>query len=818
MSLPALVPAQQPPSSPNAQEWSVAMPVNDTALTDSADEAHPSVCSDGQNGWVAVWETTASLGSAPGDWDIALARSTDGQSWTSSTLLSGGANAEQIDDLSPKVALGTSSTLVVVWSAKVSDSDHEIYFARSADGGKSWSAGAPLTSSADNSLRDDMHPTLAAGQADTWVVTWERKNELGGWDIYFSRSTDNGLSWSVPAQLLQYYGHTSGISCNCQLATDGQGIWMAIWTGSGQYEVPDSNGLLCQSLLISRSTDNGLTWSKPALLVDNTDSYRRKASVLSPRIVSDRHGNWIIVYTLYDEQQAYRWRLWYTATSGNGEDWFSTVSTDPYGGQATEAHFDYLPVYSNGGPVAGDVVSYGKASWLVVTSGLDQSTKAFLNVNNGWSNHDYSHETWMNLYTTDFDPSSLDFSLASSSSNKFLMGFTSKYLPSQGVNDTDIFASQLCEQWFDLQIRREVPPVVGVGDPFRYSLLVTNNGNAVAPNVLATDTLPPHCEVRWIVTESSYAYPVFQGNTASTKVGHLGPGNTARIDFALQVYTTGTIETEAPAIVSSSLEDRNPSDNQTTTPLKIEVVDPPDLSVSITQSPEIAHAITPISYEVKVTNNSPIDAYNVIAYDKLPSGMVFVGASASQGQVYVEQAANQAQVSLGTLGAGKSATLNVQAAAIIAGVYETTGSVTLSQADPRPENNKTSIQTTVAGEGTVELAGRWGQISSQCKTARRGVNCTLRATLSFTNFGLADASSSTIAFYLSDDAKLDASDQLIRRMPAGKLRAGQTAQKTVTARFNQNVAGKYLIAVLDEANSVKEVNEANNTVVGQIGN
>ena len=108
-----------------------------------------------------------------------------------------------------------------------------------------------------------------------------------------------------------------------------------------------------------------------------------------------------------------------------------------------------------------------------------------------------------------------------------------------------------------------------------------------------------------------------------------------------------------------------------------------------------------LTYTIGVTNNGPAAAANVSVTQLLPSGVVFVSASSSQGEF--SQAGGVVTASLGKLSYGGSATITVVVLPAITGTITSTASVASEQPDPDPSNNSATV-VSQSNPLTVDLA------------------------------------------------------------------------------------------------------------------
>lgn len=128
--------------------------------------------------------------------------------------------------------------LVAVWLSDdpVVGGDLDIAVATSSDGGGTWSNPQPLNSDALTDTQDDAEPELATDGNGTWVAIW-RATDTGSTittEIRTARSTDNGATWSeaVAFTPAEEDINPDGADSEPHLATDGQGRWIAVWTST----------------------------------------------------------------------------------------------------------------------------------------------------------------------------------------------------------------------------------------------------------------------------------------------------------------------------------------------------------------------------------------------------------------------------------------------------------------------------------------------------------------------------------------------------------------------------------------------------------
>lgn len=182
-------------SSDDGLTWSAAHPVG---VLDVYPDRQPRLAANVSGAFVVVWHC----------WDqMRVISSADaGEIWSAPTILGPvGYGGNSYGD----VAVSESGRWITVWNANDLDGppgvDGDVFFSISEDGGTTWSAAAELEPNDDTDGGNGGSPRIVSAGNGDWYVASSGVlpgGKFGGdIDLLFSRSTDNGATWSAAAPL-----------------------------------------------------------------------------------------------------------------------------------------------------------------------------------------------------------------------------------------------------------------------------------------------------------------------------------------------------------------------------------------------------------------------------------------------------------------------------------------------------------------------------------------------------------------------------------------------------------------------------------------
>jgi len=203
---------------------------NDAPNSDS-----PQIAADANGNLYLLWENTSVILA------VVFSRSTDG-GVTFSTPVNVSTNAG--GSFSPQMAVDPGGNISVVWEDDAFTSS-DISFSRSADHGATFS----IPKSLSNNIGNSVSPQVTVDLTGNINVAWQNDGP-GNPDIFFSRSSDKGATFSTPKNL----SNSPGRSNAPQIKVDAGGNINVVWADNNP---PDFN----PDVFFVRSSDGGATFS-----------------------------------------------------------------------------------------------------------------------------------------------------------------------------------------------------------------------------------------------------------------------------------------------------------------------------------------------------------------------------------------------------------------------------------------------------------------------------------------------------------------------------------------------------------------------------
>jgi hypothetical protein len=244
--------------------WTVVQPIKNTNSTFGV--SLPSGAAIDSNGVAYfAWNGVNRPGQAKGAKNLYVTKTADGgETWSTSVVDRSAASPPcdcgGWDYWGSQMAIGVDDEdlVYVLWNAnKVRFGPQRMYFARSADGGETWSTAVDV-SPAPIGTNNVFPAFVATGDGDVRVAWQDDRNgfDAGGddpaarWNTYYRRSLDGGVSWSAETQLSAFVpGYTYKLAVPAdgylqpygdyfELDINAAGKTVAIWGEGNSYVGP----------------------------------------------------------------------------------------------------------------------------------------------------------------------------------------------------------------------------------------------------------------------------------------------------------------------------------------------------------------------------------------------------------------------------------------------------------------------------------------------------------------------------------------------------------------------------------------------------
>lgn len=262
--------------------------------------ANPAVVSDGSRGLyraAQAFSRSPSLSST-----IDVSRTLDGGRTWSPWIA---ATPSGVFNHRPSLAADGDS-LALSWDVLLGG-QWEMRFARSADGGQTWTSPTPLGSGKDSCLLVD--PT---GRIH---LAW------GTPALTYIASDDAGATWSSPRTIAAYPGEQYDVRPDCAMSSDGQYVY---------YVYSANAGGASDDIWIVRSVDAGASWSTPLKINDDANDARQ----MLPGIAIDAAGT---VHVAWQDFRSGNMEAWYASSYVDSTTWSANQRISDRSGPAYTA-------------------------------------------------------------------------------------------------------------------------------------------------------------------------------------------------------------------------------------------------------------------------------------------------------------------------------------------------------------------------------------------------------------------------------------------------------------------------------------------------
>jgi len=253
-------------STNNGESFSAPQTLNPESLTDGSNirDSGPSLAME-DNIWTVVWTSYLVIdGDVGTDRDVVFSYSEDqGATWSATGHINSWAASDISTDYFPIIDMNSNGFAVTAWSGHDGTNDLNVFVATSMDFGKTWSDAVLINQYAEfDGTSDHDYPTSVLVTEDNIaIISWEGETQVYGSDsdLFYSVSTDLGLTWSIEQGFNPDFDTDSGNDSDLVIKQASDGTWI------GYYQDQATRNSYM------RTSDDLENWSDPILVTDDSN-------------------------------------------------------------------------------------------------------------------------------------------------------------------------------------------------------------------------------------------------------------------------------------------------------------------------------------------------------------------------------------------------------------------------------------------------------------------------------------------------------------------------------------------------------------------
>ncbi len=298
----------------NGQTWQLDQHVDGSA---TATSTYPSIASTGSHIYVAWQDDRAGTGND----DIYFTRSTDsGKTWMTPTRVDLGDGAGASASEFPRLAC-QGSYVYCMWKDMRNGGTYLPYFNYSSNNGQTWQASSTQLSQGSGYWSQmPLQGGIECIGSYVYACWWDERDGPGIYQIFFNRSTNNGVTWGSDVRISD---STGNLALNPSMDIQGSYVYI----GWEDYRLSGFS-----EIFFDYSSDNGATWQTPD--IGPLDGGGIAFPAAAPVIKSD--GNY--VYATWQDSRRLGMApsdIYFNRSTNNGATWQTDVrlnlGTQPFG-------------------------------------------------------------------------------------------------------------------------------------------------------------------------------------------------------------------------------------------------------------------------------------------------------------------------------------------------------------------------------------------------------------------------------------------------------------------------------------------------------